>query len=98
MARRGNKSHRQNNTMKYQKLTIFDVLRAKIGTMIHGFLPVVVNPEIPGYKLIKDLTPSYTSTKNRIGIYENKEQKRVVVKRVISAIETLGSRYLKNEA
>lgn len=86
--------------MKYKPLNIKNVLLGKIGNIRNNLSKnkKITIGKISGYTLLKDLTPKYTSKKNRVGIYKSKEGGKVVIKRVNFIAENLDSFYLRNEA
>jgi len=85
--------------MKKIQLTLLRVIQGKIGNFLNGVLKKKTpHIEIEGYILVKDLTPSYTSRVNRVGIYTNAKEEKVVIKRSPFAFSNLDSLYTKNEA
>jgi peptidoglycan/xylan/chitin deacetylase (PgdA/CDA1 family)/thiamine kinase-like enzyme len=88
------------NNMEYKSLSIKSLLQGKIGNFINRGLKnkKIKVKNIPDYQLVKDITPSYTAKKNRVGIYKNAGGRKVVIKKVIYSIENLDSIYLRNEA
>ena len=81
-------------------MNIHKVFLGKIANVLTPYLlrGKVIPQTIEGYTLIKDLTPIYTSRKNRIGLYQNASGEKVVIKRVQFIMETLDYLYMKNEA
>ncbi len=86
--------------MNYTHMHIKNIIQGKIGKVINPFIirGKTISPELDEYTFVKDLTPSYTARKNRIGIYVNKHGKKVVIKRGYFGIETLDALYARNEA
>ena len=86
--------------MRYKPLNIKNLLLGKIGNYLNRFSTSknVDSQELKNYSLIKDITPSYTAKKNRVGIYRETNGKEVVVKRVNYSVENMDAMYLNNEA
>ncbi len=72
------------------------IIKGKINGVFNMFLKKKT-VSLDGYTLIKDLTPSYTSRINRVGIYKNKKD-LVVIKRAVYNLKDLDAVYNENEA
>lgn len=86
--------------MNHKPLTQTALLKGKLG----NFLNMMKNNDsksfdgLSGYQLVRDITPIYSSTKGRVGIYKNKKKQDVVIKKCTYAFENLDAKYMKNEA
>ena len=89
----------QNKNMKYKPLNIKNLLLGKMGNYLNRLAAnkKMDGQDLRGYSLVRDITPSYTTKKNRVGIYRKTNGKKVVIKRVHYTVENLDSMYLNNE-
>ena len=79
---------------------ISNILLAKIGNVLNGFFSHEKKPlpQLEKYTLIKDLTPPYKVQRNRVGLFENNNKQKVIIKRVSYGIKNMEAIYSQNEA
>src|SRR5690242_15824324 len=86
--------------MKKSPMHISNILFAKIGNILNKFVPMKTNslPQLAEYSLIKDFTPPYKTIKNRVGLYKDKKNQKIIIKQVPYGIKNMEAVYSQNEA
>ncbi len=78
----------------------FDVLKGKIGAVLNRWYkkPAPHTDILRGYSEITDITPKWSRTLNRVGVYTDEKGSRVIIKRTSFHHKDLDAVYLLNEA
>lgn len=84
--------------MNNYKLTALNLILGKIGNLINKFVTTPDGQKLPNYKFIKNLTPIYSHTANRVGLYKDAKSRRVVIKSHKYFMSDMNKLYLQNEA
>lgn len=85
--------------MNNQFLNTTGLIKGMLGGVVNQLIKYPENREVlTNYRLVKDLTPDYASIKNRIGIYQDKTGRKMVIKKKSAYLPDLEQVFLANEA